>query len=138
MRSQGDLDVAAVRVSDDLRHVLTAPLGEIAGELVPVTFDTLVARSVPTKAGAAAAPRYVRIGKPGQWELFEGWRFVHHLEGDPGARRVHIVNRAMPDPLADLRQGEGAREGIPGVFGADPVDCRRQLSAPSSELECGA
>ena len=107
--------------------MLTAPLGEVAGELVPVAFDALVARSTPAKA---SAPRYVRVGTAGQWELFEGWRFVHHLEGDPSARRVHIVNRAMPDPLADLRQADGAREGIPGVFGVDPVDCRRR-GAPS-------
>ena len=122
-----NLDAVAVRVSDDFRHVLTAPLGEVAGELVPVAFDALVARSTPAKA---SAPRYVRVGTAGQWELFEGWRFVHHLEGDQSARRVHIVNRAMPDPLADLRQADGAREGIPGVFGVDPVDCRRR-GAPS-------
>ena len=123
-----ELELAATRCGGGARrHRAEHELGEVAGELVPVAFDALVARSTPAKA---SAPRYVRVGTAGQWELFEGWRFVHHLEGDPSARRVHIVNRAMPDPLADLRQADGAQEGIPGVFGVDPVDCRRR-GAPS-------
>ena len=127
------------------RSVLALTVAQLAGDedrlldaMRPAGQANASRASRQADTRAAAAPRYVRIGKPGQWELFEGWRFVHHLEGDPGARRVHIVNRAMPDPLADLRQGEGAHEGIPGVFGVDPVDCRRLLSAPSSERECGA
>ena len=47
---------------------------------------------------AVAGEVHQRVGEAGVWCGFEGWRFLHWFEGNPDARRIHLVNRAMDRP----------------------------------------
>ena len=71
--------------------------GRAEAPLVLVTFDAMVeeARRHPLPNTGLQTER---VGEAGVWCGFEGWRFLHWFEGNPDARRIHLVNRAMDRP----------------------------------------
>ena len=71
--------------------------GRVDAPLVPVAFGDMIAeaRRQPLPATGCLTER---CGEPGSWAGFEGWRFLHWFEGNPDARRIHLVNRAIDRP----------------------------------------
>jgi len=120
LKTVGELDCIVVGSVDG--HATVLPKydpdnnsGEQQCSIVP--FDDLVKQAhlhaTPLPTGKPTFEHVSKeTGKGDSWVTFEGWRFLHFLEGDPNARRVHIVNRA--------------REPVDGLDFLNPnfTDCR--------------